>query len=245
MYIVQVRESVTSPNAPATIVPDSILDKIQNVVDQRQQVGARRVDGLREARPACRCRLPSVFSDSTFDRISRLLSGVRSSCDMLARNSDLYFEVSASCSAFSSSACLACSTSEFLLLHFGVLLQPAVGLFLPAPRSSSAALPAGSSAVPPTPGATGLPSPVFSPPPALSSSVSVWDCFEQLLGPHTRRDGVQHDADTFRQLIEERGESSVEPLERGQLDDGLDLAFEEDGHDDDVVRGRRGTETRS
>src|SRR5213592_2630025 len=36
----------------------------------------------------------------------RLLSGVRSSWDMLARNSDLYLEVKASCLAFSSSACL-------------------------------------------------------------------------------------------------------------------------------------------
>ena len=43
-----------------------------------------------------------------------LLSGVRSSCDMLARNSDLYFEVSASSSALSSSARRACSISWFL-----------------------------------------------------------------------------------------------------------------------------------
>ena len=46
--------------------------------------------------------------------MSRLLSGVRSSCDMFARNSDLYFDVSASCFAFSSSAWRACSTSWFL-----------------------------------------------------------------------------------------------------------------------------------
>ena len=43
-----------------------------------------------------------------------LLSGVRNSCDMLARNSDLYFEVSASSLAFSSSARRACSISWFL-----------------------------------------------------------------------------------------------------------------------------------
>ncbi len=43
-----------------------------------------------------------------------LLSGVRSSCDMLARNSDLYFEVSESSVAFSSSARRACSISWFL-----------------------------------------------------------------------------------------------------------------------------------
>ena len=59
-------------------------------------------------------RLPSGFLQSWSERISRLLSGVRSSCDMFARNSDLYFEVSASCSAFSSSAWRACSTSWFL-----------------------------------------------------------------------------------------------------------------------------------
>ncbi len=47
--------------------------------------------------------------------MSSELSGVRSSCDMLARNCDLYFEVSASCSAFSSTSCLASSTSRFFL----------------------------------------------------------------------------------------------------------------------------------
>ena len=59
-------------------------------------------------------RLPSGFSLSCWARMSRLLSGVRSSCDMLARNSDLYLEVRASWAAFSSSACRACSTSRFL-----------------------------------------------------------------------------------------------------------------------------------
>ena len=59
-------------------------------------------------------RLPSGLRDSWSERISRLLSGVRSSCDMFARNSDLYFEVSASCEAFSSSAWRASSTSRFL-----------------------------------------------------------------------------------------------------------------------------------
>src|SRR2546428_144577 len=41
-----------------------------------------------------------------------LLSGVRSSCDMFARNSDLYFDVSASSAASSRARC-ACSTSLF------------------------------------------------------------------------------------------------------------------------------------
>ena len=39
-------------------------------------------------------RLPSGLSASISVRISRLFSGVRSSCDMLARNCDLYREAS-------------------------------------------------------------------------------------------------------------------------------------------------------
>ena len=42
-----------------------------------------------------------------------LFKGVRSSCDMFARNSDLYLEVSASSLAFSSNARRACSISWF------------------------------------------------------------------------------------------------------------------------------------
>ena len=58
-------------------------------------------------------RLPSRLSARVFERMSRLLSGVRSSCDMFARNSDLYLEMSWSCSAFSSKLRLASSTSWF------------------------------------------------------------------------------------------------------------------------------------
>ena len=60
-------------------------------------------------------RLPSGLSPSSFARISSELSGVRSSCDMFARNSLLYFDESASCSAFSSSAERASSISWFLI----------------------------------------------------------------------------------------------------------------------------------
>ena len=60
-------------------------------------------------------RLPSGLSASSFARIRSELSGVRSSCDMFARNSDLYLEESASCSAFSSSALRASSISAFLI----------------------------------------------------------------------------------------------------------------------------------
>ena len=50
----------------------------------------------------CSERLPSGLSASSRDRISSEFSGVRSSWLMLARNSDLYFEDSASWVAFSS-----------------------------------------------------------------------------------------------------------------------------------------------
>src|SRR5580693_6092711 len=45
-------------------------------------------------------KLPSGFLLSWSERMSRLLSGVRSSWDMLAKNSDLYLDVRASCLVF-------------------------------------------------------------------------------------------------------------------------------------------------
>ncbi|MNT63363.1 hypothetical protein D3C72_2011720 [compost metagenome] len=59
-------------------------------------------------------RFWSLFSARSLARIMMLLSGVRSSWDMLARNSDLYLETWASCLAFSSRDTLASSTSLFL-----------------------------------------------------------------------------------------------------------------------------------
>ena len=58
--------------------------------------------------------LLSGLSSSCWARIRRLFSGVRSSCDMFAMNSDLYFDDTASCPsspAFCSTKRLDCSTS--------------------------------------------------------------------------------------------------------------------------------------
>jgi len=60
-------------------------------------------------------RLPSSFCASRLERIRSELSGVRSSCDMFARNSLLYLELTASCSAFSSRLFRASSISRFLI----------------------------------------------------------------------------------------------------------------------------------
>ncbi len=56
-------------------------------------------------------RLPSGLSASCSASTSRLFSGVRSSCDMFAMNSDLYLDETASSAAFSSTSRLASSTS--------------------------------------------------------------------------------------------------------------------------------------
>ena len=135
---------------------------------------------------------------------------------MLARNSDLYFEVSASCSAFSSSAlprlldlavlaldlarsARPSSAALFLLLAAALRLRR-FGLQLVAARLV-AALPAASAA------------------PRQRLRL-----LEQLLGAHVRLDRVEHDADDLGELVEERsGGSSLNALEGGELDDGLDL----------------------
>ncbi len=58
-------------------------------------------------------RLREGFWASNWARMSRLLSGVRSSWLMFARNSDLYLEASESCWARASSSCRACSIWRF------------------------------------------------------------------------------------------------------------------------------------
>src|SRR4026208_1460365 len=63
-------------------------------------------------------RLPTVFSASCWPRIRIELSGVRNSCDMLARNSVLYFEVSAS-----SAACSSGGGRPHLVLVFGWVVR--------------------------------------------------------------------------------------------------------------------------
>ena len=119
---------------------------------------------------------------------------MRSSCDMLARNSDLYFDVSASCLAFSSSACRACSTSWFLR---------STSWFWCASRrafSCSSSLVCCSSCCR-----------------LCSSCGQRLRLLEQVLRSHVGFDRVEHDADRFGQLVEERLVRWVEAVERGQL----------------------------
>ena len=61
---------------------------------------------------------------------------------------------------------------------------------------------------------------------------------QQRLGPHVGRDRVEHDGDRLGELVEQGEVDVLEAVERGQLDDRLDLALEDDRQDDDVQRGR-------
>ena len=159
---------------------------------------------------------------STFDRISSEFSGVRSSCDMFARNSDLYFELSASCSAFSSSELRAISISRFLISmsrfwrssSCGLLLQLLVGLLelllLGLER-------------------LGL---------LLELLRLRLRLLEQLLGADVGDDRGEHHADRLRELVEELQDDLAERPERGQLDHREHLLLEEHRDHDDVARRR-------
>ena len=141
-------------------------------------------------------------------------SGVRSSCDMLARNSDLYFEVSASSVAFSSSARRACSISWFFApprRSLGQLLRLLLELLVGLLQLALLRLQLGGQLL-------GL--------------------LQQALGLHRRLDAVEHDADAGGELLEERHVRSVKLAERRQLDHRLHLALEQHRQHDDVARQR-------
>ncbi len=188
-------------------------------------------------------RLPWVFSDSSFERISRLFSGVRSSWLILARNSDLYLDVSASCSAFSSSSRLACSTSRFLASTCVVLHREQARLVFQLEVLLLQFVLLGPQQLFRLTQRLGL---------ALQAVVGLLQLFllrlelggqelrllEQAFGAHVRRDRVEHDADQFHELVQERLVRLAEPAERGELDHRVHVAFEQRRQHDHVERRR-------
>ena len=154
-------------------------------------------------------RLLVGFSASICARISRLLSGVRSSWLMLARNSLLYLEVSDKLLGLLFQRLLGLLDFAVLGFDFGLLLGQQLRLFLQL--------------------GVGL----------LQLLGQRLALLQQLLGPHGGRDGVQHDADALRELIEERQVDVAELLERGQLDHRLDFAFEQHRQHHDAQRRAR------
>ena len=123
--LAQVGEAQISSTSTVT-VPDSIFDRSRmSLISVSRSVPE---EWMFRANSTCLAvRLPSAFSASCWPRMRIELSGVRSSCDMLARNSDLYLEVSASCSAFSSRALAGLLDFVVLALDLGVLLGELAG----------------------------------------------------------------------------------------------------------------------
>ena len=181
-------------SASTVTVPDSIFDRSRmSVIRLSRSVPAPWI--VRANSTCLPVRLPSGLSESCWPRIRMLLSGVRSSCDMLARNSDLYFEVSASSAAFSSSARRACSISWFL-------------------RSTSTFCSASCCAFC-AELLVGLLQLLLL---RLQFAGELLRLLEQPFGLHRRLDAVQHDADAGGQLLEEREVRRRELVERRQSD---------------------------
>ena len=172
-----------------------------------------------------------------------LLSGVRSSCDMFARNSDLYLEVSASCSAFSSSSCRASSIWRFFRSTSRFCSESRCAF-----SSSSSFVCCSSSccSLEQLLGSLERLRLLLQPPVGLLQLLLLvlqllgerLRLLEQLLRPHVRRDRVQDDADALGELVQERQVGLAEAVERGQLDDRQHLALEEDRQHHDVARRR-------
>ena len=169
-------------------------------------------------------RFCAEFCASTPARMSMLVSGVRSSWDMLARNSDLYRDASASCWARSSISCRACSISKFLT-SMSRFCRTSSAAF-----SSSSALDCCSS--------SGCSSPT-----GLQLGGQPLRLVEQGVGAGVGDDRVEVDADALHQLLEEVALHGGEPVERRQLDDAEHLVLEHDRQHDQVDR-RRGAQAR-
>ena len=143
------------------------------------------------------------------------MSGVRSSCDMFAMNSDLYFDETASWPAFSSTSRFDSSTSWFLLLGLDVLLGEQAGL-APEVLVRLAQL-------------------FLLRAQLLGLRLRL---LEQVLGERVGFDRVEHEADALGELVEERLVGDAERRERRELDDRAHRALEQHRQHDDVERRR-------
>ena len=191
------------------------LREVEDVVDEHQQVGARRVDGLRELGLAPREVALGVLRElvgedqQAVERRAQLVRHVREELGLVLRGERR------AAAALSSIAWRACSISLFFV---------STSTFCWARRtafSSSCWL-------------------VWR-----SSSCWFWSSrrerlrlLQQVLGARVRLDRVEHDADRLGELVEERLVRRVEAVEGGQLEHGLDLALEDDRQDDEVERAR-------
>ena len=203
------------------MVPEFDLGQVEDLVDQGQQVVARGVDrgGILHL---LRGQVLSPFSESRRERISMLFSGVRSSCDMLARNSRLVRRSARTARPSPPAPAWPARSRGSCALPRGSVRRAAAPS-LPAPRWSAAAPPAAPSAAPRRRSDARL---LFQSPVRLLELLLLvlqllrqrLGLLQQLLSAHVRGEGVQDDADALRELVEERQVGVAEPVEGSQLD---------------------------
>ena len=91
------RQTMTEVRALAETMRTTETEALQDRLEAAEAANRQTINSI-----CLGVKLPSPLSASMRERISRLLRGVRSSWDILAKNSDLYLEVRASCSALRS-----------------------------------------------------------------------------------------------------------------------------------------------
>ena len=191
------------------------LRQVENVVDEREQIGAGRVNVPRELdllRRQVAGRVLRELLAENQDRVERraqLVRHVRQELGLVLRGERelgrLFFERAAGLLDF-----------LVLALDFDVLLGELLGLRRQLlVRLLQLRLP------------------------RLQLGRELLRLLQQVLGAHRRFDRVEHDADRLRELFEEGEVRRRERMQRRQLDDGARLALEQHRQDDDVVAAAR------
>ena len=188
------------------------LRQVEDVADEIQQVGAGGVDGLGELHLARREIALRILGEllaqdqDAVERRAQLVRHVGQELGLVARGERELGRL-----FFERLARLL----DFLVLalHFGVLLgeQPRLGGHFLVGLLQLDLL-------------------------RLQFAGELLGLLEQALGAHRRFDGVEHHADGAGELLEEGQVRRGEFVQRGQLDDRLDLAFVQHRQHDDIAR---------
>ena len=181
------------------------LREVEDVVDEEEKVRPRRVDGLGELRLLAREIAVGILGElvrqdeEAVERRAQLVRHVGEKLGLVLRGEGELL-------GFLLESFASLLHLLVLALHLHVLVGEEAGLFLQL-----------------LVGVLEL----FLP--ALQLSRERLGLGEEVLRPHVRLDGVDHDADALRQLIEEGLAGGIERIEGGELEDGLDLPFEVHG----------------
>ena len=200
-----------SPTSTET-VPDSILREVEDVVDEDEQVVARAVDGAREldlpgGQVAVRVLGQLVGEDEqAVERRAQLVGHVGQELGLVLGGEGELLRL--------------LLQRPPRLLDLAVLALDLLVLLGQQPRFLLQLL-------------VGLLQLLLL---ALQLAGEALGLLQQLLGAAVGLDGVEHDPDRLRELLQEREVGLVEAVEGGQLHHRLHLALEDDGQHDDVQR---------